>query len=164
MSKFFKKPKIIFSVFVLFIIAILFSYLKTEDQIYENNSKTPEIQNISQACFENECFKVEIADTKQKREIGLMNKENLAMSNGMLFIFEKEGIYKFWMKNTLIPLDIVWIDKNNEIIFIKENAKPCKVEQCELFGPNEKAKYVLEINGRLAEEIGLKVGNKVEYK
>ncbi|MCK4592073.1 DUF192 domain-containing protein [Candidatus Parcubacteria bacterium] len=164
MSKFFKKPKIIFSVFVLFIIAILFSYLKTEDQIYENNSKTPEIQNISQACFENECFKVEIADTEQKREIGLMNKENLAMSNGMLFIFEKEGIYKFWMKNTLIPLDIVWIDKNNEIIFIKENAEPCKVEQCELFGPNEKAKYVLEINGRLAEEIGLKVGNKVEYK
>ena len=50
-----------------------------------------------------------------------MDRKYLAQDSGMLFVFEKEGIYNFWMKNTLIPLDIIWIDGNNKIIFIKEN-------------------------------------------
>jgi uncharacterized membrane protein (UPF0127 family) len=93
-----------------------------------------------------------------------MNREYLAQDSGMLFIFKKEGIYNFWMKNTLIPLDIIWINENNKIIFIKENAEPCKVEQCETFGSDEKAKYILEINGGLTEKMGLRVGDEVECK
>jgi uncharacterized membrane protein (UPF0127 family) len=115
-------------------------------------------------CFENKCFNVEIADSSREREVGLMNREYLDPDSGMLFVFGKTGVYKFWMKNTLIPLDIIWINGNNKIIFIKENAEPCKVEQCETFSSNEKAKYVLEINGGVTEEIELKVGDVIEIK
>lgn len=110
------------------------------------------------------CFDIEIADTMQKQEIGLMNREYLAPDVGMLFIFAKEEIHNFWMKNTLIPLDIIWINKNKKIIFIKENVQPCKIEQCELFTPNEKAKYVLEINGGLAEEMRFDIGDEINFK
>ena len=164
MSKFFKKPKIIFLVLILFVIAVLFLYLKAGNQIYTNNNIASEIQNISQVCFEKNCFEVELADTFQKRETGLMNREHLASNSGMLFIFEKEGIYDFWMKNTLISLDMIWIDENKKIIYIEKSAEPCEVEQCELFGPNEKAKYVLEINVGLAEEKGVEMGDEIKFK
>lgn len=119
---------------------------------------------ISQVCVKDNCFDVEVADTLEKREIGLMNREYLAPDSGMLFIFENEGVYNFWMKNTLILLDIIWIDKNNEIIYIEKNAEPCMVEQCETFGPNKEALYILEINGGMTEKMGLRIGNEVEYK
>jgi len=118
----------------------------------------------ARVCFENKCFKVEIADTLEKRELGLMNREFLAPDSGMLFIFENEEIYNFWMKDTLISLDIIWIDKNNKIIFIKENAKPCKVEPCKLFEPNKKALYVLEIHKGLAKKMGFEIGDVVEFR
>ena len=57
---------------------------------------------------------------------GLMFRENMDSDRGMLFIFEKEGEYPFWMKNTLIPLDIIWINKDKEVVFISENAQPCE--------------------------------------
>ncbi len=130
------------------------------------NDKDLEIVNTladtPQACFEKTCFAVEIADTAYKQKMGLMNRKSLEKDKGMLFIFAAEDKYKFWMKNTLIPLDIIWIDKNNKIIFIQKNAQPCKTEQCESFGPDENAKYVLEINGGLAENIGLEIGDELE--
>ncbi|MCK5412852.1 MAG: DUF192 domain-containing protein [Candidatus Pacebacteria bacterium] len=115
-------------------------------------------------CIENNCFNLEIADTFQKREIGLMNRKNMSNNNGMLFIFEKEGVYNFWMKKTLISLDIIWIDENYKIIHIQKNAQPCTIKQCETFGPNQKAKYVLEINGGLSKEMGFEVGDKVKFR
>jgi uncharacterized membrane protein (UPF0127 family) len=159
MFKTIKKLNIIFGLSLLLIAIALFIYAQNNN--LENN---PNI--ISEVCFENKCFNVEIVDTSKEREIGLMNREDLAMNNGMLFVFKKEGIYNFWMKNTLIFLDIIWIDENNKIIFIKENAKPCKTndDKCELFTPNKKAKYVLEINGGIIEEIGIEVDNEVEFK
>ncbi len=134
---------------------------------YQENKKLEKVdmpKNISQACFEKNCFGVEIANTPYKQEIGLMNRESLEKNKGMLFIFGAEDKYKFWMKNTLIPLDIIWIDQNNKIIFIQKNAQPCKTEQCGIFGPDENAKYVLEINGGLAEEVGIDVGEDIEIR
>jgi len=140
---------------------------------YQENKKLEEIviiekeQSLSkkissaQVCFEESCFEVEIADTTEKQQAGLMNRENLERNQGMLFIFDIEDKHKFWMKNTLIPLDMIWIDKNNKIIFIQKNAQPCKTEQCESFGPDENAKYVLEINGGLAEEMGIEIGEEI---
>jgi len=141
---------------ILFLMAVSF-FLCTQNSSLENNI-------ISEICFENKCFNVEIADTPEKRRAGLMNRESLAIDSGMLFTFEKEGIYNSWMKNTLIPLDIIWLNKDNEIIFIKENAQPCRTEQCETFGPEKKAKYMLEINGGLAEKIGVKTGDEIKFK
>jgi len=67
------------------------------------------------------------------------------------------------MKNTLIPLDLIWINSKKEIVYIKNNALPCN-ETCQPIVPNGKAKYVLEINTGIADKIGLKTGEKVDFK
>lgn len=81
----------------------------------------------------------------------------------MLFIFDSSGDYPFWMKNTLIPLDIIWISKDKKVVDIKENAKPCRSEMCETYSPKSDAKYVLEINGGLANKYKIKVGDALSF-
>jgi len=119
---------------------------------------------ISKACFEQKCFEVEIADTKQEKERGLMNRETLEIEKGMLFIYKTEDIYSFWMKNTKIPLDIIWINENFKVVSIFPNAQPCETEECESIRPLKKAKYVLEINGGLATEKGIELHDFVQFK
>jgi uncharacterized protein len=116
-----------------------------------------------QVCIESECFDVEVVNTKADRERGLMYREDLDSDSGMLFIFDREGIYPFWMKNTLIDLDIIWINEDKEIVFISKNTQPCEADPCLSVNPNKKAKYVLEINGGLSEENGFSIGDDVEF-
>jgi len=118
----------------------------------------------NRACFENYCFSIELAVTPKERNSGLMFRESLDFKNGMLFVFEKEGEYPFWMKNTLIPLDIIWINEEKEVVFISENTQPCKESSCPIIEPNRNAKYVLEINGGISKKIGLAVGDKIHIK
>jgi len=108
----------------------------------------------------NNCFYVELAKTQAERDKGLMNRSHLDQNKGMFFIFEKEGNHPFWMKNTLIPLDIIWLDSGKNIVYVAENVQPCKSLICPAINPNVKAKYVLEINAGIANNIGLKIGDK----
>ncbi|MEK7080259.1 MAG: DUF192 domain-containing protein [Patescibacteria group bacterium] len=110
-------------------------------------------------CFESFCFEVEIAKTPLELSQGLMFRKSLGQNKGMLFIFEKEGIYPFWMKNTLIPLDIIWIDENNKVVFISENTQPCPQKDCLQIIPQAEAKYVLELNAGQAREAKIKIGD-----
>ncbi|MCK5084325.1 MAG: DUF192 domain-containing protein [Candidatus Pacebacteria bacterium] len=156
-----KNNKTIIFIIILPIFATLLFAIY--NQFFSDNKVEKENEAIK-VCIEENCFDVEIADTAQEREVGLMNREYLDQSNGMLFVFEEEGVHNFWMKNTLISLDIIWIDENRKIIYIEKNAKPCKIEQCKLFGPDENAKYVLEINGGLTEKTGVGIGNEIELR
>ncbi|MEI7425030.1 MAG: DUF192 domain-containing protein [Candidatus Staskawiczbacteria bacterium] len=122
------------------------------------------INSFGSVCFGEKCFQVELAKTPLQREKGLMNRERLDKDRGMLFIFDKDGIYPFWMKNTLIPLDIIWINSNNEVVFISQNAQPCKSLICTSVFPDKNAKYVLEINGGLCKENNFKVGDILNIK
>lgn len=108
------------------------------------------------------CFLVELAKTTAEREKGLMYRTYLEQGQGMLFIFEKEGIYPFYMKNTLIPLDIIWMDAEGKVVFMSQNTQPCKVADCLAINPETPAKYVLEINAGLAEKTGIKPGSKLD--
>ena len=103
---------------------------------------------------------VEIADDNEKRTKGLMFREKLNENEGMLFIFDNEETQTFWMKNTLIPLDIIFIDKNFRIVDIK-NAVPCKEELCPLYKSSKPAEYVLEVNKNFTIKNGIKVGNNL---
>jgi uncharacterized protein len=159
--------------FAVFFLISIFSYQDHENKKAEvaadrEQSLSERLFSVSaempRVCFEKTCFDVEIADTIYKQQTGLMNRENLGKDKGMLFVFEKEEAHKFWMKNTLIPLDMIWIDGNSKIIYIQKNAQPCKAEPCETFGPDENAKYVLEINEGLAEEMGIEVGDELEIR
>jgi|SRR3989344_4109172 len=117
-----------------------------------------------QVCFESNCFEVETSDNPLERTQGLMFRSSLDENKGMLFIFESSGLYSFWMKNTLIPLDIIWINENLEIIDIQRDAQPCTSEVCKSYSLSSEALYVLEINSGLTEKYGMNIGDKVEIR
>lgn len=107
--------------------------------------------------FENKIFVVELATTDEERQKWLMFRESLDEDKWMLFIFDKEWYYTFWMKNTLIPLDMIWItdvDGESRVVDI-QTAQPCEIENCPSFHPRWNALYVLEINAWLAEKYGI---------
>lgn len=118
--------------------------------------------NENKVCFAQECFEVELASSQEEISRGLMFRESLDENSGMLFIFPEEGIYNFWMKNTLISLDMIWINSDKEIVFIKHDALPCPENPCETFGPGEESLYVLELVSGTADKIGLEIGDNVD--
>ena len=112
----------------------------------------------SQITINNKDIEVELAITQAERLQGLMFRESL--NGGMLFLFEEEKIYPFWMKNTLIPLDMIWINENLEVVHIAKNIQPCQ-ETCNNIKPSAKAKYVLELNALETDKFDIKVGDKI---
>lgn len=111
-------------------------------------------------CFGADCYSVELAVTAGEQQKGLMFRKSMGREEGMLFIFEKEGGHSFWMKNTIIPLDMIWINKDREVSYIASGVQPCKTELCPLVDPLVPAQYVLEIKAGEAERIGLKIGDE----
>ncbi|MBL7055570.1 DUF192 domain-containing protein [Candidatus Woesearchaeota archaeon] len=105
--------------------------------------------------------KVEIVDEPEERMKGLMFRESLGKQEGMLFIFESEDYYPFWMKNTLIPLDMMWISDDKTIIDI-QTAVPCEEDPCPSYYPVGDSRYVLEVNAGFSEENNIRVGNKID--
>ena len=87
----------------------------------------------------------ELADTPQKRARGLMFREQLAPDAAMLFRFEDAGEWSFWMKNTKVALDILWIGPDKRIVYIEENVPPCRQDPCPEYKPSAEALYVLEL-------------------
>jgi uncharacterized protein len=107
-------------------------------------------------CFQDNCIVAEIADTTEKQKYGLMFRTKLKNTEGMLFVFLQESTQSFYMKNTYIPLEIIWLDSNGRINYI-EHAAPCKDENCTIYEHN--AKYVLEINDNVLEDNNVKLGD-----
>lgn len=105
-------------------------------------------------------FEVYIADSNSKRKKGLMYIENLPNNHGMLFKFNSPRIASMWMKNTYISLDLLFIDKNQTIVKIHNNAEPFNLKS---ISSKLKVKWVLEINGGLAEELEINPGNKIIF-
>ena len=117
-----------------------------------------------QVCFRDNCFYVELAQTSEEQARGLMFEKNLKADAGMLFVFQEEKEHFFWMKDTLIPLDIVWLDKNKRVVFISKDNQPCKIEKCPLISPGKNAKYVLEVNAGTLDKIGLRLSEEAVFK
>ena len=116
-----------------------------------------------QACFKEYCFDVQLAQNSIEKTRGLMFQKSLEQNKGMLFLFNKEAKYSFWMKNTLIPLDIIWINEDKRVVFISENNQPCKWNSCPSINPIADAKYVLELNSGVVKKIGLKVADELSF-
>ncbi|NUN11969.1 metalloregulator ArsR/SmtB family transcription factor [Candidatus Micrarchaeota archaeon] len=103
---------------------------------------------------------LEFARTPEERSVGLSNREELCANCGMLFIFEEPGLHKFWMKDTLIPLDIVFLNEDFEVVTTHSKVSTCDA-YCPGYSPTSKAKYVLEFNAGFAESHGLTPGIKL---
>ena len=106
---------------------------------------------------------VQIADDIDEMAKGLMFVEKLDENAGMLFVFEDEAYQTFWMKNTLIPLDMIFIDDGLKIVDIK-NAVPCKDDPCALYASKKPARYVLEVNSGFAGKNRIEEGNSIALK
>lgn len=119
----------------------------------------PVFKQKSYICCNNECFEIELAKTEHEKAQGLMYRETLEEKKGMIFIYEEEKKYSFWMKNTLIPLDMIWINNNLTIVDIKQ-ANPCKKDPCSSFIPKENAQYVLELNQGISQKYGIHIGDQ----
>ncbi len=105
-------------------------------------------------------FTVEAARTFEQQQTGMMNRNSLAPDRGMIFPYDPPQPVAFWMKNTLIPLDLVFIAPGGKILRIEENAVPYSLDQIPSGGPIE---AVLELAGGRSAELGLKAGDQVDW-
>lgn len=117
-----------------------------------------EIKNI---CFGSNCFYAETSENQEDIMLGLMFRKYLDEDRGMLFVFPDFKNHSFWMKNTLIPLDVIWLNENMEVVYVGENIQPCGDGLCKGINPIEKSKYVLELNAGMAQKINLKIGDRL---
>lgn len=104
---------------------------------------------------------IEIADTYKAREQGLMHRKSMKKNHGMLFIFDREERQSFWMKNTHIPLDLIFVNNEMRVVHIAKNAQPYSLKQIPSF---EYARYVVEVNAGYCNEFGIKVGSYISFK
>jgi len=105
-------------------------------------------------------FTVELADEPKEREIGLMNRESMAASAGMLFVYERPQRVRFWMRNTLIPLDMIFMDRRGVVVKVHHNAVP--LDETFIEGGRGIA-AVLEINGGMARALGIEAGSQLRH-
>ena len=107
---------------------------------------------------------VEVASDDPTREQGLMYRDHMAEDRGMIFLFPQVGEYPFWMKNTYIPLDMLWIDSDHRIVHIAHDVPPCKADPCPNYPPNAKAASVLELAAGVAAKHHLKDGDVLRFE
>lgn len=107
---------------------------------------------------------VEIADSPSKRSQGLMLRPSMAPDRGMLFLFPEPGDHAFWMKNTLISLDMLWLDETGTILHLESKVPICTRQDdgCPRYRSPSKSLHVLELNAGKARQLGLAVGNQLK--
>ena len=128
--------------------------------------QTPEkIEGAQKACFKGDiCLDLMIMQTPEELEIGLSNHTSMPADTAMLFIFDKPGVQRMWMKDMDFPIDIFWISSTGKIVHIEKNALPCEGNLCEIFEPQTLTKYVIETRLGFAKEYALFDGHKVRFE
>jgi uncharacterized membrane protein (UPF0127 family) len=106
-------------------------------------------------------FSVELAQNNRDRARGLMFRDEMADGHGMLFIFPRSKVQSFWMKNTHIPLDMLFIDENGVVVGIVENAEPMTTTSRSVGKPSQ---YVLELNGGMCRRLGIAAGQRFSFE
>jgi uncharacterized protein len=129
---------------------------------------TPQGQKLpvsAQVIIGGQTILLEVARTAQEQSTGLMNRTDLAPNRGMLFLFSPPRPVQFWMKNTLIPLDMIFLS-NGVVKYIGAQIQPCAGDPCPVYGPEPKTQIdgVIELRGGRAAELNLKVGDQLKIR
>lgn len=158
-------------VFLTLAIGSYFMFSSGEKEIRTSEStlgyKQFEFRHDGELTFQTEDGKfisqieIEIADDMVERAVGLMYREEMKETQGMLFIFPNEEYQSFWMKNTVLPLDIVFVNKKNKIVTIHHNTTPFSETS---YPSTEPAIYVVEVNAGYMERHGIKEGDKISWR
>ena len=106
-------------------------------------------------------FDIEIVSDDASRARGLMFRDSMAADHGMLFTFDDTQPRVFWMKNTRIPLDILYFDNNYKLVSVQQRVPPCRSDPCAQYPSAGPAQYVLELNGGTADRLGVKPGDQL---
>ena len=109
-------------------------------------------------------FSAEVAADDLSRAQGLMNRTHLAAGSGMLFVFRHSDQRWFWMKNTLIPLDILFFDSSRKLVSMQTDVPPCRQDPCPTYPSEEPARYVLELAAGTAARIGARIGDQLSIE
>lgn len=155
------KKRVIFAIIVVILSIISIFWNKNQEitqKLTKNTSKTMEIGG--------ETLNIEIAGTDAKRVQGLSDKVGLTENEGMLFVFDKEGYYGFWMKDMNFSIDIAWLDKNKKITHIEKNVLPKTYPKVFYALKNEEPilnLYVLETKASFFEKYGIKIGDSAKF-
>ncbi len=146
--------------FVLLIFSM--SFATANDEIYTLIQAPHPLSGLKQGMITvgEQRFQVEIADTATSQQQGLMQRRLLPNDQGMLFIFPESRVQQFWMKNTPLPLDMLFFDEALQLVH-QVTAKPCDVSPCPIYSSQVAVRYVLEINAGLAERFKLHKGDKL---
>lgn len=108
-------------------------------------------------------FSVEVAATPAEQEQGLMNRTSMPADHGMLFVFPDAAPVTFWMKNTLIPLDMLFFNTAHRLVTMKTNVPPCKADPCREYPSGVPVRYVLELNAGTAAKLGIHKGDVITF-
>jgi len=108
--------------------------------------------------------RVEVAETDEARARGLMFRDALEETEGMLFRFAEPRRYAFWMKNVTAPLDIIWLDASGRVVSLIENAPPCAGDRCPSYRPDAEALFVLEVAGGFVRRHLVRPGDVLEIR
>jgi len=144
------------NIFLFFFIGILFQ-LKSINPCHAESM-------VQQVCDHGNCVKLEVVSKQEDLERGLMFRTGMDQDHGMLFIFTVDEKLQFWMKNMHFDLDMLWISVDGHIVYIGQHIPACSADPCPIYGPDQNARYVLELNSGYTSAHQWKVGDKLDFK
>ena len=160
--------KVLISIAIIAVVAVAyFVFMKPEpEETVRRKPKEPAFEKQGELAFLNtemdtlRAIDIEVSMTNAERAQGLMHRSNMLDTQGMLFIFEREEEQSFWMKNTIISLDILYVNKDKEIVTIYEHTTPFSENPIPSFKP---ALYVVEVNAGFCDAFGIKEGDRINF-
>ncbi len=115
-------------------------------------------------CAKKVCVDVDVMRTYEEMKRGLQGRDGLADHQGMLFVFDRESICRFWMKDMKFSIDIIWLNSKRSIVTIAAAVPACTADPCEVYSPDKEARYVLEVPSGFTSKYHLKVGDVLKFK
>lgn len=124
-----------------------------------------EQEDTTRVCkTERHCVLATVASSPESRKQGLMYISILPQDRGILFVLPRTAFTPIWMKDTIIPLDIVWLDRNRKVVSIKKNVHPCGEGYCTPHYPSKKSLYILEVASGTVQKWGLRAGDSLVFE
>lgn len=143
----------------LFVVLFLGWYLAGVVRIFANLPNPH-----PQVCAGEACVNIEIASSAADLRRGLQGRESLDASQGMLFVFPDDGLHRFWMKDVKFSIDMIWIGHDRRVVFVAPDVPACEADPCPKYGPNQMARYVLEVPSGFAARHNIKPGIELSFK
>ena len=145
-------------VYSALIVVVLVAFLGLASYLFIHRLNTVTYVN---ATIGSEQFSLELADTDAAREEGLSERDSIGKNNGMLFVFDTAGDWRMWMVQMRFPIDIVWLNSDKEIVYIKHSATPA--EYPEIYKAPQPSAYVIEVNAGTLNRLGVQEGDSISF-